>query len=91
MSCNRSISEKVFRAGDELLKAAALIIQQAVQSNPEYALARLTGGDFGIFLSNTPPDNARQIAADMANALSQLAVQKISDSGKRRPHRRRDV
>lgn len=70
-----------FQAGDELVKAAALILKDMAQPYDHHVLARLTGGDFGVFLPNTPPSNANQIAADMANALGLLAVRKISNSG----------
>jgi len=68
------------QAGDELLKAAGRVLHDMVQPYADYVLARLTGADFGVFLPNTPSWNAKQIAADMANALSLLAVRKISDS-----------
>lgn len=71
---------KGLQAGDELLKAAALVLQDMAQPYAQYVLARLTGGDFGVFLPNTPSWNAKQIAADMASALSLLAVRKMSDS-----------
>jgi diguanylate cyclase (GGDEF)-like protein len=68
------------QAGDELLKAAALVLHDIVQPYAHYVLVRLTGADFGVFLPNTPSWNAKQIAADMANALSLLAVRKMPGS-----------
>ncbi len=72
--------QKGMQAGDELLKASALVLRDVTQPHTDFALARLAGGNFGIFLPSTPAENARQIAADMTNALSLLAVRKISDS-----------
>ncbi len=68
------------QAGDELLKTAARVLTEIAQPYAHHVLARLTGGDFGVFLPNTPAWDAKQIAADMANALSLLAAQKIANA-----------
>ncbi len=57
------------QAGDELLKAVALVLQEITQPYANSVLSRLMGGDFGVLLPDTPPWNAVQIATDMANAL----------------------
>lgn len=71
---------KGLQSGDELLKSAAVILQNQLQSYPHFVLARLTGGDFGIFVPNMPSDSAKQIAADLSSALSQSPMRNISDS-----------
>lgn len=68
------------QAGDELLKAAALVLKEMTQPYANSVLARLAGGDFSVLLPDTPPWYAVQIATDMANSLSRLAVQKITIS-----------
>jgi len=72
--------QKGIQAGDELLKAAALVLQDMVRPYANHVLARLTGGDFAVFLPETPPWDAQRITADTANALSRLAVGKMSAS-----------
>ena len=69
---------KGFQAGDELLKKTALLIQETTRAYSSCALARLTGGDFGIFLPDAPPWDAESIAENMANKLAGLAVENIS-------------
>lgn len=68
------------QAGDEILKAAALILQEMARSYANHVLARLTGGAFAVFLPETPPWDAPRIATDTANALRRLAVGKVSHS-----------
>lgn len=68
------------QAGDELLKAAALVLQETAHPFARNVLARLTGGDFGVFLPDAPPGDAARIASETANALSRLAVRKLAAS-----------
>lgn len=70
--------QKGFRAGDDLLKRVATCVTESATHYPNAALARLTGGDFGIFIPNTSPWDAEQIAMDVTNKLSQLTVEQIT-------------
>ncbi|OPY85938.1 MAG: RNase E specificity factor CsrD [Syntrophus sp. PtaU1.Bin208] len=70
--------QKGLQAGDELLKAASLILQGAAQPYPNHILARLMGGDFALFLPESLPWDAPQIAEETANAISRLAERKLS-------------
>jgi len=70
--------EKGFQAGDELLKRVAALLQDATRQYASCVLARLTGGDFGIFLPDAPPYDAETIASGLANSLSKLAAEQIS-------------
>jgi len=70
--------QRGLQAGDELLKAAALILSDLAQPYCNSVLARLTGGDFAAFLSDSPSWEAPKIAEKTANALSRLAERKLS-------------
>lgn len=70
--------ERGFQAGDELLKRAAVILQESAGQYANSALARLTGGDFGIFIPNASLWDAEQIATEVVNRLSRLAAEEIA-------------
>jgi diguanylate cyclase (GGDEF)-like protein len=70
--------ERGFQAGDELLKRVATLLQESTEQYVNCVLARLTGGDFGIFLPDVAPWDAEPIAADVANKLSQLVTEHIA-------------
>ena len=70
--------QRGFQAGDELLKRVATLLQEETKQYANCALARLTGGDFGIFLPDAPSWNADPIAASVANKLSRLAAEQIT-------------
>jgi diguanylate cyclase (GGDEF)-like protein len=69
---------KGFQAGDEFLKRVATLLQEATKPYASCALARLTGGDFGIFLPDAPPWDAGAIAGGVANQLSGLAAEQLA-------------
>jgi diguanylate cyclase (GGDEF)-like protein len=70
--------QRGFQAGDDLLKRAAVLIQESASPFVNAVLARLTGGDFGIFLPDAPPCEAEAIAAGLANKLGQLAAEQLT-------------
>jgi diguanylate cyclase (GGDEF)-like protein len=72
--------QKGFQAGDELLKRVATLLQDSTKQYASCVLARLTGGDFGIFLPDAPSWDAETIAGGLANQLSQLAAEQITVS-----------
>jgi len=69
--------QRGFQAGDELLKRVAVLLKESSVQYANVSLARLTGGDFGIFIPNASTWDAEQIASDMANRLSQLTAEEI--------------
>ncbi|RPJ16708.1 MAG: EAL domain-containing protein [Desulfobacteraceae bacterium] len=69
---------KGFQSGDEFLKRAATLLLEATGHHPSCALARLTGGDFGIFLPDAPPWDAESIAGTLAGKLSQIAAEQMA-------------
>ena len=71
---------KGFQAGDELLKKTASLIRACTAGYSSCVLARLTGGDFSIFLPDAPPWDAEAIAEDIAHKLGGLASENISIS-----------
>jgi len=60
-------------AGDTLLKRAAEILQDVIGPFSHPILARLTGGDFCVFLPDALPEDAESTAAAITNRLSGLA------------------
>jgi diguanylate cyclase (GGDEF)-like protein len=70
--------QKGFQAGDELLKRIATLLQDSIRQYASGVLARLTGGDFGIFLPDAPAWDAEAIAGGVANQLSGLAAEQLS-------------
>ena len=70
--------QRGFQAGDELLKRVALLLKEASGQYTYAALARLTGGDFGIFVPNASHWDGEHIATDITNRLSQLAAEQIA-------------
>lgn len=72
--------QRGFQAGDELLKRVAVLLKESSGRYANVALARLTGGDFGIFAPDASPWDGEHIATEMANRLSQLAAEQITVS-----------
>jgi len=70
--------QKGFRAGDEILQKLSGRLQKITGMVANRALARLTGGDFGIFLPDVSGEEVRQTAEDIVKELSQIAVEGLS-------------
>ncbi len=70
--------EKGFQAGDDLLKRVAELLQGATTQYPNRVIARLTGGDFGIFLPDIPSWDAEKIASGIAAELVRIAAEQIT-------------
>lgn len=66
-------------AGDALLKKTASALQEATATYPDHVLARLTGGDFSIFLSDALPGDAESVAAGVIDKMRELTVTHIPD------------
>lgn len=69
-----------FAAGDALLKKVAEILKQETKMLSDVALARLTGGDFGIFMPEISSADASDVAENLSKKVSRLAVENISHS-----------
>jgi diguanylate cyclase (GGDEF)-like protein len=69
---------KGFQAGDEFLKRIAALLQDSIKQYASGVLARLTGGDFGIFLPDAPAWDAEAIATRVAGQLSGLASEQVA-------------
>ena len=70
--------QKGFQAGDELLKRAGVLLQEAAKKHANVTLARLTGGDFGIFVPDVSSWDAEAIAEAVCAEMNQLAVEQLT-------------
>ena len=70
--------QKGFQAGDELLQRVAAILQESTKQHPNSVLARLTGGDFGIFVPDASSWDAETIADTVSNKLQHLAIEQLT-------------
>ena len=70
--------QKGFQAGDELLQQVAAILKEATKQHPNAVLARLTGGDYGIFIPDSSSWDGESIAEAISHKLSQLAIEQLT-------------
>ncbi|MBN1547463.1 MAG: EAL domain-containing protein [Syntrophaceae bacterium] len=70
--------QKGFQAGDEILKRIGTLLQESFGQRESVILARLTGGDFAVFMAEALPWEADELAQTMANHLRQIASEKLS-------------
>jgi diguanylate cyclase (GGDEF)-like protein len=70
--------ERGFAAGDALLKRVADLLREATATHANAVLAHLEGGDFGIYLPDTPPWEAESIASNIAENLARLVAEDIT-------------
>jgi diguanylate cyclase (GGDEF)-like protein len=70
--------QKGFQAGDELLQRVAGRLQNLTRLVAHSTLARLSGGDFGIFLPDAGLEDGRLIAEDLTRDFAQLAVEGLT-------------
>lgn len=70
--------QKGFRAGDELLRKVGELLQKTTTHVVHCALARLTGGDFGLFLPDAAPSDTDSIAGEIVKGFAQLAVEGLT-------------
>jgi len=70
-----------FAAGDELLKKVADILRRESSTIKNGALARMTGGDFAVFLPEAGPEDAAELADRLCGKAGQLAVGEVSGIG----------
>jgi diguanylate cyclase (GGDEF)-like protein len=69
-----------FVAGDALLKKVAEILKQETKILNDVALARLTGGDFAIFISEISATDVYDFTENLSQKIARLAVENISHS-----------
>ena len=70
--------QKGFQAGDELLKKASQLLQEATGLVANHVLARLTGGDFGLFLPDAGKEDAKHIAENIVKGFAQFSVEGLT-------------
>lgn len=64
-----------YSAGDSLIQEAASVLQRSCQAVANAALARLAGGDFGLYLPNAGQETARHVADRILQELRQLVIE----------------
>ncbi len=69
-----------FAAGDALLVKVAEVIKNDTKMFNDVTLARLTGGDFAIFMSGISSSDAYDLAEKLSQTVTRLAVENISHS-----------
>jgi diguanylate cyclase (GGDEF)-like protein len=70
--------QRGFQTGDELLQRVGVMLKEATIEYPNAVLARLTGGDFGIFVPDVSQWDADSIAEAVGNNLNQIAVEELT-------------
>jgi len=70
--------QKGFQAGDELLKRVAALLQETTKQHENTVLARLTGGDFGIFVPDGTSWEAESLAETLVSQLNQVVVEQLA-------------
>jgi len=71
-------NEKGFEAGDQLLNKVATLLKNNAVEEVNCQLARLTGGDFGLFIPAISNDEAKSTAQTIVQDLSRLAAERLS-------------
>ena len=66
------------QAGDDLLQRVADVLQEATKQYENCVLARLTGGDFGIFVQDASSWDAENIADAINTKMTNLAVEQLT-------------
>jgi diguanylate cyclase (GGDEF)-like protein len=70
--------QRGLQAGDQLLQRVSLVLQEATKQYVSCVLARLTGGDFGIFVPDASSWDAESVADSINTKLNQLAVEQLT-------------
>ena len=70
--------QKGFQAGDDLLQRFGALLQEATKKDANAVLARLTGGDFGIFMPDSSSWEAEALAEAVTSQFNQLAVEQLT-------------
>jgi diguanylate cyclase (GGDEF)-like protein len=70
--------QKGFQAGEALLKRISQRLQELICHITNSAAARLTGGDFGIFLPDIGQEEAERICEAISSMFNQLAGEQLS-------------
>ena len=68
-----------FEAGDAFLKAAVRLMETVAQPHEHTFLARLTGGDFAIFIADIAAEEAESLAQEICRGLARLHEQGFTD------------
>lgn len=69
-----------FEVGDQLLKRVSAIIKDVVSAISTVALARLTGGDFAVFLPELSRSDIAEIVENLSDGLAKLASENFIET-----------
>lgn len=69
-----------FAEGDAFLKKVAEILKDETRMFHDVTLARITGGDFAIFISEISASDAVSLAEQLKNKVARVAVKNINQS-----------
>jgi diguanylate cyclase (GGDEF)-like protein len=72
--------EKGFEVGDEVLRKVAVVLNRVTVPIANAALARLTGGDFGVFMPEISRVDASHVAENAAKHIARLAAEQVGIS-----------
>jgi diguanylate cyclase (GGDEF)-like protein len=70
--------EKGYQAGDALVKRTAELLDAATTQYGKTSLARLGGGDFGIFMPDVTPGVVEGVATDIIEGFSKIADENLA-------------
>jgi len=70
--------EQGFEAGDTLIKRFSGLLKDLVEHLPNVTLARLTGGDFGIFLPDIEQEEGERICEEIRSLFTRLKGEGLS-------------
>jgi diguanylate cyclase (GGDEF)-like protein len=70
--------EKGYQAGDELVQRIAELLDEATKQYGKISLARLGGGDFGIFMPDVTPGVVEGVATDIVNGFQKIAGENLA-------------
>lgn len=67
-----------FAEGDELLKKVAKILRSTSATVKNVALARITGGNFAVFMPEANPEDAAELSQRICREISRLSIEQVS-------------
>jgi len=70
--------ERGYQAGDALVQSVGRLLDRVAQPYGKSALARLAGGDFGLFLPDMTQHDAEHIAGEITGGFADIAAEGLS-------------
>ncbi len=70
--------QRGYQPGDELLKRTASLLQAATENYTTALVARLSGGDFAVFIADVAAESGKALAEAIGSQLNRLTVEQLS-------------